>query len=94
MAWWRCCAGELLKEDCEKTRAVCEWCGARHLRSGGRSNPSGARCWFVLEPVQVIGLTSEEGLINEREKYKAKLGGRQGQHRTSSWSSILATNLS
>ena len=53
------------KKACEKTRAVCEWCGARHLRSGGKSNPSGARCWFGLEPVQVVGLTSEEGLICE-----------------------------
>ena len=53
------CVGDLLKEACEKKRAVCEWCGARHLRSGGKSNLSGARCWFGLEPVQVVGLTSE-----------------------------------
>ena len=51
------------KKACEKTRAICEWCGARHLRSGGKSNYSGASCWFGLEPVQVVGLTSEEGLI-------------------------------
>ena len=50
-------------EACEKTRAVCEWCGARHLRSGGKSNPSEARCWLDLESVQDVGLTSEEGLI-------------------------------
>ncbi len=31
------CAGELLKEACEKSRAVCEWLGARHLRSGERA---------------------------------------------------------
>ena len=53
------CAGDLLKEGCEKTMVVCEWFGARHLRSGGRATPSGSRCWFGLEPVQVVGLTSE-----------------------------------
>ena len=50
-------------EACEKTRAICEWCGARHLRSRARSNPSEARCWLGLESVQDVGLTSEEGLI-------------------------------
>ena len=29
--------GDLLKEACEKTRAICEWLGARHLRSGVRA---------------------------------------------------------
>ncbi len=57
------CAGELLKEGCEKTRAVCEWLGARVPTTRVGSNPSGARCWLGLESVQDVGLTSEEGLI-------------------------------
>ena len=52
------CIGDLLKEACEKARRLwVVWCSPSP--EWRKSNPSGSMCWFGLEPVQVVRLTSE-----------------------------------